>query len=176
LYGLAAGGPVWPVAVLTLLLTSSGGWALHSRFGSLAKHGDHARVGAFLTEADARGEAIYVFPGEQVLALNHYYEGRGEIHAVPAPPSTSRYDPSRNAWRSREQVEEAFQGVGTGETCWLVTYGIEQQVGVPLRSDWLESVVASDFRVVESPPFHAGAVVRGLRRRADPAAGLVERP
>jgi mannosyltransferase len=165
----AAGGSSRPVALATLLLLSSAGWALHVRYEPLAKHGDHARVAEYLVAAEAEGEPIFVFPGEQALALEHYYGGRNEIVALPAPASLTRYDPRDFAWRDRDHVVRMLhRRVAASETGWLITYGIEQCLDVPFRSELLEAVVESDFEILERRPFHADALLRHLRRRGDP--------
>jgi hypothetical protein len=179
LYGVSTtGSSLRPVVVVTLLLLSSSGYALYQRYEPLAKHGDHARVAQYLGESVSEGEPILVFPGEQILALNHYFRGHGPLVPLPVPPSLTRYDLSVFVWRDREHVVRTLHDqLGSSDVCWLVTYGIEELLDLSLRSDLLEAVVESGFEVLEHREFQGGALVRQLRVRDDPkqASGIANR-
>jgi len=97
--------------------------ALLETYGSGAKLGDSARVGAFLTRNVRAGDAIAVYPGDAVPSVHRYYLGSLPIEGYPEPLNETVYHVDAALVRSQAEASAAFDRLPHARRIWFDLVG-----------------------------------------------------
>jgi hypothetical protein len=131
----------------------------------LTRTGDGKRIAAYLMQRERPGQAVAVFPNENVLVLEHYYRGPNPVFGIPRPVSLDVFEPQRTAFDTEAEVLETLERRAPGRReLWLVREEIEEYLGVDYRTEVLDAVIEKYFRTVQRERFFESEV-RLLQRR-----------
>ena len=116
-------------------------------YGTGAKFGDSARVGALLTNHAKVGDAIAVFPGDAAPSVQRYYHGALPIEGYPVPLDERVYHVDAALVRSAAEANAALDRLPHGRRLWFDTVGYCTASDVHGCFE-VESAIAKRFRVV----------------------------
>jgi hypothetical protein len=88
-------------------------------YGSGAKEGDSARVGALLTRDARPGDTIAVYPGDAVPSVARYYRGSLPIESYPKAQDPNVYQIDAALVRSEGDAVAAFDRLPRGKRLWF---------------------------------------------------------
>jgi hypothetical protein len=90
-------------------------------YGSGAKEGDSARVGALLTRDARPGDAIAVYPGDAVPSVLRYYHGTLPIAGYPRTQDPNVYQIDAALVHSEADANAAFDRLPRAKRLWFDT-------------------------------------------------------
>jgi hypothetical protein len=133
------------------------GLSLVATYGTGAKEGDSARVGALLTRDARPGDAIAVYPGDAAPSVARYYHGSLPIEGYPRPQDPNVYHIDAALVRSEADANAAFDRLPRAKRLWLDTV-LSCKANLH-GCDYVRAAIARRFRVLGEYAFFEGSVL-----------------
>lgn len=107
--------------VIACIFAITNGLSIVQTYGSGAKKGDSARVGALLTRDARPGDAIAVYPGDAVPSVARYYHGTLPIEGYPRAQDPNVYQIDAALVHSEADANAAFDRLPRAKRLWFDT-------------------------------------------------------
>lgn len=145
---------VVPAVLLLAILPANASelWLIYQP--PFAKTGDGKRVAAYIMQQERPGEAVAVFPNEDVLVFDYYYRGVNPLFGIPRPVPLDRCDPRQSAFATEsELVNTVAAHAPHHRRLWLVRDRHESYLGVDYRVAVLERFLEKYYHTVNRVQF-----------------------